>query len=259
MTEGAHQPAFTEPGGEQTRIPTAMVTVDDRLYLHFMSVHGFAEQGGVWSCNFSRFVYSDDAGASWHEAADDFGMRDAEINMLALTHERGAGNEAGSYVYALATPCGRFGGARAARVRIRRRPRSQRMAVPDSDHTRWRAHVGPGRRRRPRFVSPPVGEGSILWNPHLERWMFTSERACEGARTPRGGVPLGTLERAAHPGDGRRLPDALRGLHDTVVPAGRRADALLRHVHVRALQHLRDSSVPDAVTREVTPGSRSET
>ena len=173
VTEGAHQPAFTYPAGEQTRIPTAMVTVGDRLYMHFMSVHGFAQQGGVWSCNYSRFVFSDDAGASWREGPDVFGRRDADINMLALSHERGVGNEAGDYVYALATPCGRFGGARPARVAsdavLHRSAWEFLTAVAADGEAIW----GPDEDAALEVVEAPVGEGSILWNSHLERWMYT--------------------------------------------------------------------------------------
>jgi hypothetical protein len=173
VTEGAKQRAFTEPVGEQTRIPTAMVSVGGRLYLHFMSVHGFAAQGGVWTCNFSRFLFSDDAGSSWREAPDVFGRRDADINMLALTNERGAGNESGEYVYALATPCGRFGGARVARV--------EADAVLDRAAWQFAASVSqdgvpswsPDADAAAVIVPAPVGEASLLWNPYLERWLYS--------------------------------------------------------------------------------------
>ena len=62
IVEGAHQQAFTGDDGEQTKIPTAMVSVGNRIYLHYMSVHGFSAVGGVWDCNYSKFVYSDDLG-----------------------------------------------------------------------------------------------------------------------------------------------------------------------------------------------------
>jgi Domain of unknown function (DUF4185) len=58
VIEGAHQPPFTGTDGEQTKIPTAMIAVGDQIYLHYMSVHGFAPQRGVWECNFSKWVYS---------------------------------------------------------------------------------------------------------------------------------------------------------------------------------------------------------
>ena len=39
-----------------------MVSIGNRIYLHYMSVHGFAPKGGVWECNYSKFIYSDDFG-----------------------------------------------------------------------------------------------------------------------------------------------------------------------------------------------------
>lgn len=50
VVEGAHQPPFTGEDGEQTKIPTAMVSVGNRIYLHYMSVHGFSQVGGAWDC-----------------------------------------------------------------------------------------------------------------------------------------------------------------------------------------------------------------
>lgn len=173
ITEGAHQPAFTASAGEQTRIPTAMVAVDSRLYLHYMSVHGFAAQGGVWTCNFSRFVYSDDFGASWQEAQDVVGTRDSSFNMLAITNEQGAGNETGGYVYAFGTPCGRFGGVRLARFK----------ADAVLEKTAWQFLSSVGAEGTPSWSSEehdavemipaPVGEASVLWNPFTARWMYT--------------------------------------------------------------------------------------
>ncbi|WP_019586189.1 DUF4185 domain-containing protein [Deinococcus apachensis] len=170
VREGAHQPAFT---GEQTRIPTAMVTVRQRVYLHLMSVHGFAPQGGVWQCNSSGFVFSDDEGRTWKDAGRNLGGADSPFNMLALTAQRGGGNERGGYVYALGTPCGRFGDVRLARVR------PDAVAQPE----RWEYFTGLDGSGQPQFVNDPsraaavirgpVGEASVLWNPYLGRWMYT--------------------------------------------------------------------------------------
>jgi hypothetical protein len=83
IVEGAHQPAFTGEDGEQTKIPTAMVSVGGRIYLHYMSVHGCSASGGVWDCNGSRFVYSDDLGKTWHPSYLEFGKNDSHFNMMA--------------------------------------------------------------------------------------------------------------------------------------------------------------------------------
>jgi D-arabinan endo alpha-(1,5)-arabinofuranosidase len=174
VIEGAHQPPFTGTDGEQTKIPTAMIAVGDQIHLHYMSVHGFAPQGGVWECNFSKWVYSADEGRTWRACDLPFGGRDSNFNMLALTNEAGNGNEKQRYVYALGTPCGRFGGTKLARV--------QKHRVLDS--YAWQYLAGyHGDSRTPRWsdnaneaiqiVPPPVGEGSVLWNPALNRWMYT--------------------------------------------------------------------------------------
>lgn len=173
ITEGAHQPAFTGENGEQTRIPTAMVAVNEHLYLHYMSIHGFAPRGGEWTCNYSTFVYSDDLGESWHESAERIGDRDANFNMLALTAERGAGNEAGAHVYALGTPCGRYGGVKVARF-----PKDEILnpvaweyvtALTAAEHPVWSRE----RADAIEVIPAPAGEASLLWNPHLDRWMYT--------------------------------------------------------------------------------------
>lgn len=163
--EGAHSNAFK---GEQSRIPTAMVAVGDRLYMHTMSVHGFATMGGVWLCNSSGFGYSDDAGKTWHTAAAEFGDFRSAFNMLALSADRGAGNEDGAYVYAIGTACGRFGGARAARVK----------AGEVLDVAAWEYFDGegwsPDRARAAEIITPGVGEGSLVWNGGLGQWMYTT-------------------------------------------------------------------------------------
>jgi hypothetical protein len=168
VAEGAHQPAFTGLDGEQTKIPTAMVSVGDRIYLHYMSVHGFGTAGGVWDCNYSKFVYSDDLGKTWKQSDLKFGERDSNFNMLALTSEAGRGNEQREYIYAMGTPCGRFGSARLARVR------KENILNTDA----WEYFNGnrdwtPTSRDAIEIIPAPVGEGSILWNPSIQRWMYT--------------------------------------------------------------------------------------
>ncbi len=172
IIDGAHLAAFTGSDGEQTKIPTAMVTVGKRIYLHYMSVHGFAPRGGVWECNDSKFIYSDDLGKTWLPLESIFGNRSSNFNMLALTSQPGSGNEERKYIFALGTPCGRFGGVQIARV------------APEKfgDITAWEYYAKDStgnaiwlrdQSKAIDIIPPPVGEASLLWNPFIRRWMYT--------------------------------------------------------------------------------------
>jgi hypothetical protein len=172
IIEGAHQPPFTGTNGEQTKIPTSMVTVGGRIYLHYMSVHGFAAKGGVWDCNYSQFLYSDDMGKTWTPTALQFGDSTSNFNMLALTDQNGCGNEFSLYVYAIGTPCGRFGDAKLGRV-----PKQNVL-----DPSAWQYYVAgqdaehswtPNRSAASEIIPAAIGEGSILWDPWIKRWLFT--------------------------------------------------------------------------------------
>jgi len=168
IVEGAHEPAFTGKDGEQTKIPTGMVSVGNRIYLHYMSVHGFSTTGGVWDCNYSNFVYSDDLGKTWTESGVTFGEQNSNFNMLALTGESGLGNEQGTHLYAMGTPCGRFGSARLARVRKENLLFFDAWEYFSADQ-RWTTDP----QSAIEIIPAPVGEGSILWNPGIRRWMYT--------------------------------------------------------------------------------------
>ncbi|RYE09622.1 MAG: DUF4185 domain-containing protein [Hyphomicrobiales bacterium] len=163
--EGRHLLKFTS---EQTKIPTAMVAVGDTLYLHYMSVHGFADIGGVWICNSSRFISSADGGTTWDKGLDDFASHKSSFNMLALSAQPGIGNEDGQYVYAIGSACGRFGGARAARV----------LAAQLQDNAAWEywdgVAWGDSQAAAAEIIKPGVGEGSLAWNAGLGKWMYTT-------------------------------------------------------------------------------------
>jgi Domain of unknown function (DUF4185) len=116
IIQGAHQPPFANDSSEQTKIPTSLVSIDGTIYLHYMSVRGFAPKGGVWECNGSKWIYSGDLGQTWHECEIPFGGRSSNFNMLALTVAAVPDNPDGKYVYAFGTPCGRFGAAKLGRV-----------------------------------------------------------------------------------------------------------------------------------------------
>lgn len=164
--EGRHEPPFT---GEFTKVPTAMVTVGDRLYMHYMSVHGFAlALGPAWLCNSSRFISSIDGGRTWDTGTGDFGDPLSSFNMLALSAQPGAGNETGSHVYAIGTPCGRAGGARVGRVEGKDLLDTKVWEYWDG--AAWTRDRG----RAVEVIRPGAGEGSLVWNADIGRWMYAT-------------------------------------------------------------------------------------
>ena len=170
VVEGAHQPALT---GEQTKIPTAMIGLGPTLVLHYMSISGFASKGGVWSCNYSQFVTSNDGGLTWQKQGQHVGGQAGHFNMLALSADLGRDNRSGHYVYALGTTCGRFGNAQLARAR----------PANLTDVSTWEYYSGQTTRGTPRWtpspnqateaVPGPVGEASLNWNAYLDRWTYS--------------------------------------------------------------------------------------
>ena len=173
IVQGAHQPPFASAASEQTKIPTAMVAVDGAIFLHYMSVRGFAPRGGVWECNYSKWVYSTDLGKNWHECAVPFGGSDSNFNMLALTTAVTPDNPQGKFVYAIGTPCGRLGAAKLGRVakdRILDAAAWEYLEAPGSEESSsWTQNFNDAIE----VIPAPVGEASVLWNPALRRWMYT--------------------------------------------------------------------------------------
>lgn len=111
-------PGRKEPndaGGEVTKIPTALTTVGDWLYLAFMSVRRWGTPGH-WEANYATWAYSDNLGQSWTVIDPPFWPEETGFIQLAVSQESGRGNEEG-FLLILGTPAGRFGGARLVRVR----------------------------------------------------------------------------------------------------------------------------------------------
>jgi hypothetical protein len=174
VLDGAHVEPGDDPTSELTKIPTATAAIGDTLYLHYMSVHDFAAQGGVWSCNYSNWLSSTDSGHTWTEAPTKFAGSDSNFIELAVTAATTPDNPDGAYLYALGTPSGRFGGAQLGRVPV--------SSITDPTTWEYAGSVAAGATTPSWSADPadavtvvpaPVGEASLLWNPVLQRWMYT--------------------------------------------------------------------------------------
>lgn len=166
-------PGLKEPndaGGEVTKIPTALTAVGHRLYMAFMSVRHWGPSG-QWDANYATWAYSDDHGIHWQVVEPPFWPEETGFIMLALSQERGRGNEEG-FLWILATPAGRFGGVKAGRVRpeaiLDRQAYEYVSGFDVAGNPCWSSDP----QAAVEVIPAPVGEGSLVWNPYLGAWTY---------------------------------------------------------------------------------------
>jgi hypothetical protein len=143
---------------EITIIPTYGVAVGDRLFLHYMSVEHWGAPGH-WDLGSAGWAYSDDDGESWTKDPDAVWPGDTNWGQVAIVEHEG-------YLYLFGIPGGRYGDLKLARV------------VPENilsidtyeywDGSAW----GPDPGSAAVVVSGPIGELSVRWNSHYQRWLM---------------------------------------------------------------------------------------
>ncbi|MDN5848668.1 MAG: DUF4185 domain-containing protein [Nitrococcus sp.] len=146
-------------GIEKTVIPTHGISVDGRMYLHYMSVRRWGEQSGQWDVRYSGFAYSDDDGQTWHTPPSAIWPKNTGFEQVALVH-------GDAYVYTLGIPGGRWGGIRLRRVA------PQRIL----DLRAYEYWNGEGWVTDPKaaimIVPSPVGELSVAWSAPYQKWLM---------------------------------------------------------------------------------------
>ena len=151
---------------EQTVIPTNGISVDSRMFLHYMSVKRWVAPG-QWNINHAGLAFSDDDGHTWSKSGPFWGERSnfAQVAFARRDDEPGM-------VYLFGIPAGRFGQVKVARVP------ADTILSPGAyrywDGSDW----SPFQRDAATVVPAPVGELSVAWNEYLQRWvmMYLDER-----------------------------------------------------------------------------------
>ena len=154
--------SLKQPRQEYTVIPTAGISVDDRLYLHYMSIADWVDSGWGYkhpAVNGAGLAYSDDDGQTWVKDRVAVWEGDTGFTQAALVrHEE--------HVYMFGTPAGRFGPLRLLRV-----PAGQ--LLDPSRYEYWDGSSWAGDPDLAAEVVPaPVGELSVRWSPAHERWLM---------------------------------------------------------------------------------------
>jgi hypothetical protein len=164
---------------EQSLIPTYGVSVGNRMFLHYMSVHQFGEPGH-WTLNSSGVAYSDDDGHTWVRDAHAVWAGDTNFGQVAIT-------KVGDYAYFFGIPGGRFGAVKLARARTDRILRVDGYQYWDGQRfTSGTATSAPIIASSSRdlaapsdagsIVPPNVGELSVQWNSYYGRWLMMYSR-----------------------------------------------------------------------------------
>ena len=171
-------------GWEQTVIPTDAVAVDGRIVVHYMSIACWGTHGR-WAVRHSGLAVSNDGGASFERMPGGL-PAGSGFAQVAFVPD-------GDHVYVFGIPEGRDGAAHLARA-----TRGQL-----ADVRAWRYWDGSGWVADPaaavQVVAPPVGELSVAWNAHHQRWLMVYLDEL------RGGLVLRTAQELTGPWSRARL------------------------------------------------------
>lgn len=152
---------ITDGTGSFTTIPTAAIHANGVEYVHYMDVRMWGTPG-MWETNFSELYSSTDNGRSWRRQREVVFSSNSNFAMVTYAKKDG-------YVYMVGTPSGRFGAAHLARFAEKDilNPSNYEYL---SDGVNW--VKGSERAATPLFDAP-VGEISLAYNHHFEKWIVT--------------------------------------------------------------------------------------
>jgi hypothetical protein len=151
-------PSRKVDGVEKTVIPTYGVSINDRMYLHYMSVRNWGEHGR-WVVGHSGIAYSDDDGENWSTPEEAVWPRGSGFEQVAFVKEDGM-------LYSFGISEGRWSGVRLRRVVPARI--LEQDAYEFWDGKDW---VSDGSSAAI-VVPAPAGELSVAWSEPQRRWLM---------------------------------------------------------------------------------------
>lgn len=181
--------SLKEPETEYTVMPTSGISVDGRIYLHYMSINDWDKQWWDYKypvVNGSGLAYSDDDGQTWTKDERARWPGDTAFTQTAMVEDDG-------YIYIFGTPAGRFGPAKLLRVE------ADNLLDP-SEYEYWADGDWSDDPTLATDVVPaPVGELSVRWSPYHERWLMMYKNEVNHT------IVLRTAERLQGPWDAERV------------------------------------------------------
>ncbi|WP_029663331.1 DUF4185 domain-containing protein [Cellulomonas sp. KRMCY2] len=157
--------------GEVTKIPTGGFAVGDTMYLAFMSVHHWGDPG-QWDANYSSLARSVDGGQTWQVLDDVRWPGDSNFVQVTTAEVRESGEDV---LYFWSIPAGRFGGVQLMKVPADTASVEDLGAyryftgTADDGTPQWSSAID----EAATVVDGTVGELSVMYSDHLERWLMT--------------------------------------------------------------------------------------
>lgn len=144
------------PGTEHTVIPTGGISVNDALYVYFMSVRSWGEPG-QWDINYGGLAKSVD-GETFEKV--DIALDGNSFGQVAVIREDDT-------LYGISIGGGRFGGAHLFRVPV--------DSIEDLGSYKYYTgdRYAEDVRLATEIVKDPVGEPSVFFNKHLNSYVLT--------------------------------------------------------------------------------------
>ncbi|MEA5118129.1 MAG: DUF4185 domain-containing protein [Propionicimonas sp.] len=169
LLPGDHKPNEVE--GETTKIPTQLFTVGQVMYLGYMSVLHWGAPG-VWTADHAGLARSTDLGQTWEILPGVRWSGESNFVQLAQVPLTADGRD---WIYLWGIPSGRFGSVKLMRV-----PASDDAVADPASYEYFAGTHSEAPRWSPReaeavtVLDGPVGELSVMWSTHLERWLLTT-------------------------------------------------------------------------------------
>lgn len=145
-------------------------THPERIFLHYMAVREWLSPGR-WDVAYSGIAYSDDGGDTWTMDPDTkWGDRSNFAQVAFLRGSDGPLEGADrNYIYLFGIKEGRFGGVKLARV-----PDTIDAPLEPNNYEYWTGSGwAKGEKNAKTIVPAPVGELSVRWNAHYQKWFMT--------------------------------------------------------------------------------------
>jgi hypothetical protein len=146
---------------EDTVIPTYGVSVGNRMFLDYMSVHQFGAPGH-WTLNYSGMAYSDDGGQNWVKDPNTTWPGNSNFGQVAMV------KQPDGYIYLFGIPGGRYGALQLARV-----PATKMLTISAYQYWNGLTWVTGLPAAAVDIVPAPVGELSVQWSSYYHKWLMT--------------------------------------------------------------------------------------